>query len=133
MRLIRVHRALVQLRRLKRSIADFLEPDKRSDISLHGTCIRTDAGNITGDSKQVAKILGGPQQTLGGDLHFVPDDDFVDSLLSQIRSAPADVKQKKIPPITVAWLEDTLKKARPDKAGGGPHEFLHSSPSSAFL
>ena len=113
-RLTRVHRALVQHRRLKRSIADSLEPDKRSNMSL-----RTDAGNITADPKQVAKILGDTQQSLGGDPHFVPDEDFVGSLLPQIPSAPADVKRKKIPPITLAWLEDTLKKARPDEAGGG--------------
>ena len=111
--LTRVHRALVQDRRLKRSIAIFLEPDKCSDISLH-----TDAGKIT-DPKQVVKILGDTQQSLGADPHFVPDEDFVDSLLPQIPSAPAGVKCKKVPQITLAWLEDTLKKARPDKAGGG--------------
>ena len=109
----RVHRAFFQHCRLERSIADFLKPDKHSDISL-----RTDAGNITAETKQVAKFLGDTQQSLGGDPHFVPDEDFVDSLLPQITSAPADVKLKNIPPIPLAWLEDTLKKARPDKAGG---------------
>ena len=43
----------------------------------------------------------------------------MDSLIPQMPSAPADVKRKKIPPITLAWLEHTLKKARPDEAGGG--------------
>ena len=71
------------------------------------------------DPKQVAKVLGDTQQSLGGDPYFVPDGDFVDSLLPQIPSAPADVKQKRFPRITLAWLEDTLKKAGPDRAGGG--------------
>ena len=41
-RLTRVHRSIVQHRRLKRSITDFLDPDKRSNISQ-----RTEKGNIT--------------------------------------------------------------------------------------
>ena len=66
-RLTRVHRALLQHCRLKRSIADFWEPDKRFDISL-----RTDAGNITAETKQLAKFLVDTQQSLGGDPQFRP-------------------------------------------------------------
>ena len=49
----------------------------------------------------------------------------MDSLPPQITSSPADVKRKNIPPITLAWLGDTLRKARPDKAGGGDRTNLY--------
>ena len=90
-------------------IGNFSEPDKRSEISL-----RTDAGNNTTDTKQLAKTLGDTQQSFGGDPHFVPDEGFVDTLLPQIPSARTDVKRKRLPQITVGWLGDTLKKASPD-------------------
>ena len=105
LRLTGVDKAFVQDGRLKRSIADFLEPNKRSDI-----CLCMDAGNITADPKQVAIILGNTRQSLGGDLHFVPDKDFVDWLLPQIPSAPADLNHHKISTMTLAWLEETLEK-----------------------
>ena len=73
----------------------------------------------------MAKILGDTQQSLGGDPHFVPDEDFVDSLLCQIPSAPPDVKRKKIFPITLAWLEDTPERGRPEKAGGSDRTTLY--------
>ena len=85
--LTRVHRFIVQHRWLKRSITDCLDLDKQSNIIL-----RTDKGHITSDQHQVAKILGETQITLGGTPRFQPDDEFLESLLPQVPSAPEETR-----------------------------------------
>ena len=122
-----IHRCLVRKTRIKRTINQALNPVERGEITLKhpgGTQLVT-------TPKEVSSFFSSTPLTLGGSLDYAPPSTLVDRLLTHSPTCPEPTKHTPLPDITWESSRNTLKRSRPNKAGGRDftnNYTLHISP-----
>ena len=123
----KIHRCLVRKTRIKRTINEALNPVERGEITLK----RPDTTQLVSTPKEVGSIFSSTLLTLGGSLEYAPPNTLVDRLLAHSPACPEPTKHGLLPDITWESLRNTLKRSKPNKAGGRDftnNYTLHVSP-----
>ena len=110
----KIHRCLVRKTRIKRTINEALNPVERGEITLK----RPGATKLVSTPKEVSSILSSTLLTLGGSLEYAPPSTLVDRLLTHSPTCPEPTKHSPLPHITWESFRNTLKRSKPNKAGG---------------
>ena len=110
----KIHRCLVRKNRIKRTINEALNPVERGEITLK----RLGATQLVPTPKEVSSILSSTLLTLGGSLDYTPSSTLVDRLLTHSPTCPEPTKHSPLPDITWESFRNTLKRSKPNKAGG---------------
>ena len=123
----KIHRCLVRKTRLKLTINEALNPVERGEITLK----RPGATQLVSTPKEVSSIFSSTPLTLGGSLDYAPPSTLVDRLLTHSPTCPEPTKHSPLPDITWESFRNTLKRSKPNKAGGRDftnNYTLHISP-----
>ena len=123
----KIHRCLVRKTRIKRTINEALNPVERGEITLK----RPGTTQLVSTPKEVGSIFSSTLLTLGGSLEYAPPNTLVDRLLAHSPACPEPTKHGLLPDITWESLRNTLKRSKPNKAGGRDftnNYTLHVSP-----
>ena len=110
----KIHRCLVRKTRIKRTINEALHPVERGEITLK----RPGATQLVSTPKEVSSIFSSTLLTLGGSLEYAPPSTLVDRLLTHSPTCPEPTKHSPLPDITWESFRNTLKRSKPNKAGG---------------
>ena len=118
----KIHRCLVRKTRINRTINEALNPVERGEITLK----RPGTTQLVSTPKEVGSIFSSTLLTLGGSLEYTPPSTLVDRLLTHSPTCPEPTKHSPLSDITWESFRNTLKRSRPNKAGGaGLHKQLH--------
>ena len=123
----KIHRCLVRKTKIKRTINEALNPVQRGEITLK----RPGATQLVSTPKEVSSIFSSTLLTLGGSLDYAPPSTLVDRLLTHSPTCPEPTKNSPLPDITWESFRNTLKRSKPNKAGGRDftnNYTLHISP-----
>ena len=123
----KIHRCLVRKTRIKRTINEALNPMERGEITLK----RPGVTQLVSTPKEVSSIFSSTLLTLGGSLDYTPPSTLVDRLLTHSPTCPEPTKHSPPPDITWESFRNTLKRSKPNKAGGRDftnNYTLHISP-----
>ena len=123
----KIHRCLVRKNRIKRTINEALNPVERGEITLK----RPGATQLVSTPKEVSSIFSSTLLTLQGSLEYAPPSTLVDRLLTHSPACPEPTKHSPLPDITWESFRNTLKRSKPNKAGGRDftnNYTLHISP-----
>ena len=123
----KIHRCLVRKTRIKRTINEALNPVERGGITLKhpGTT------QLVSTPKEVGSFFSSTLLTLGGSLKYTPPSALVDRLLTHSPTCREPTKHSALPDITWKSFRNTLKRSKPNKAGGRDftnNYTLHVSP-----
>ena len=110
----KIHRCLVRKTGIKRTIHEALNPVERGEITLK----RPGATQLVSTPKEVSSIFSSTLLTLGGSLDYAPPSTLVDRLLTHSPTCPEPTKHSPLPDITWESFRNTLKRSKPNKAGG---------------
>ena len=110
----KIHRCLVQKTRIQRTIKEALNPVEREETKLK----RPGTRKLVSSPKEVGNIFSSTLLTLGGNLEYAPPSALVEHLLSHSPTCPEPRKRNPLPHITWESFRNTLKKSKPNKAGG---------------
>ena len=124
----KLHRCLVRKTRIKRTINEALNPGERGEITLQ----RPGATKFVSTPNEVSFSFSSTLLTLGGSLEYAPLSTPVDRLLTHSPTCPVPTKHSPLPDITWESFRNTLKRSKPNKAGGWDftnNYTLHISPS----
>ena len=111
----KIHQCLVRNTRIKRTINEALNPVERGEKSLK----RPGTTQLVSTPKEVSSIFSPTLLTLGGSLEYAPPSTLVDRLLTHSPNCPEPTKHSPLPDITWESFRKTLKRSKPNKAGGG--------------
>ena len=117
----KIHRCLVRKTRIKRTINEALNPVERGEMTLK----RPGATQLVSPPKEVSSFFSSTLLTLGGSLHYATPSTLVDRLLTHPPTCPEPTKHSALLDITWESFRNTLKRSKPNKAGGYT---LHISP-----
>ena len=123
----KIHRCLVRKTRNKRTINKALKPVECGEITLK----RPDATQLVSTPEEVGSISSCTLLHLGGSLDYAPPSTLVDRLLIHSHTCPEPTKHSPLPDITWESFRNTLKRSKPNKAGGRDftnNYTLHISP-----
>ena len=123
----KIHQCLVTKTRIKRTINEALNPVERGEITLK----RPGTTQLVSTSKEVSSIFSSTLLTLGGSLEYTPPGTLVDRLLTHSPTCPEPTQHSPLPDITWESFRNTLKRSKPNKAGGRDftnNYTLHISP-----
>ena len=110
----KVHRCLVRETRIKRTINEALNPVERGEMTLQ----RPGTTQLVSTPKDVGSFFSSTLLTLGGSLEYTPPSTLVDRLLTHSPTSPEPTKHSPLSDITWASFPNTLKRSKPNKAGG---------------
>ena len=110
----KIHCCLVRKTRIKRTINEVLNPVERGEITLK----RPGATQLVSTPKEVRSIFSSTLLTLGGSPDYAPPSTLVDRLLTHSPACPEPTKHSPLPDITCESFRNTLKRSKPNKAGG---------------
>ena len=110
----KIHRCLVRKTTIKRTINEALNPVERGEITLN----RPGTTQLVSTPKEVGSILSSTLLTLGGSLEYTPPSTLVDHLLTHLPTCPEPTKHSPLSDITWESFRNTLKRSKPNKAGG---------------
>ena len=110
----KIHRCLVRKTRIKRTINEALNPVERGEITLKPP----GATQLVSTAKEVSSIFSSKLLTQGGSLGYAPPSTLVDRLLTHSPTCPEPTKHSPLPDITWESFRNTLKRSKPNKAGG---------------
>ena len=100
--------------RIKHTINEALNPVERGEITLK----RPGTTQLVSTPKEVGSIFSSTLLTLGGSLEYAPPSTLVDRLLTHSPTCPEPTKHGPLPDITWESFRNTLKRSKPNKAGG---------------
>ena len=123
----KIHRCPVRKTRIERTINEALNPVERGEITL----TRPGTTQLVSTPKEVSNIFSSTLLTLGGSLEYTPPGALVERLLTHSPTCPEPTKHSSLPDITWESFRNTLKKSKPNKAGGRDftnNYTLHISP-----
>ena len=110
----KIHRFLVRKTGIKRTIIEALNPVERGEITLK----RPGTTQLVSTPKEVGSIFCSPLHTLGGSLEYTRPSALVDRLLTHSPTCPEPTNHSPLPDITSESFRNTLKRSKPNKAGG---------------
>ena len=110
----KIHRCLVRKTSIKRTINEALNPVERGEITLK--CPGTT--QLVSMPKEVGSIFSSTLLTLGGSLEYAPPSTLMDRLLTHSPTCPEPSKHSPLPDLTWESFRNTLKRSKPNKAGG---------------
>ena len=110
----KIHRCLVRKTRIKHTFNEALNPVERGEIMLK----RPGTTQLVSTPKEVGSIFSSTLLTLGGNLEYPPPSTLVDRLLTHSPTCPEPTKHSPLPDITWESFRNTLKRSKPNKAGG---------------
>ena len=110
----KIHRCLVRRTRIKHTINKALNPVEHGEITLK----RPGTTQLVSTPKEVSSIFSSTLLTLGGSLEYAPPSTLVDHLLTHSPTCPEPTNHSPLPDFTWESFRNTLKRSRPNKAGG---------------
>ena len=110
----KIHRCLVRKTRIKCTINEALNPVERGEVTLK----RPGTTQLVSTPKELRSIFSSTLLTLGGSLEYAPPSTLVDLLLTHSQTCPEPTKHSPLPDITWESFRNTLKRSKPNKAGG---------------
>ena len=123
----KIHRCLVRKTRIKRTINEALNPVERGEITLK----HPGATQLVSTPKKVSSIFSSTLLT-----RRAPPSTLVDRLLTHSPTCPEPTKHSPLPDITWETFRNTLKRSKPNKAGGWDftnNYTLHTPPPSPTI